>query len=172
LLDLAVERKEIDAIRNDVTFLLDMLKSAPDLRAVLNSPVIKADKKESIMTEIIGKHVSALSMHFCNLVIRHGREGSLVEIYNAFVRLYDKHMHIVTAEITTAAELDAASLALVQGLVDVDAKFTVQLKNLVKPNLIGGFTVKVGDTLVDASVSTKLKNMRRSFQENPYLPEL
>jgi F-type H+-transporting ATPase subunit delta len=46
----------------------------------------------------------------------------------------------------------------------------IELVEKVDASLIGGFILKVGDSRVDASVSGEIKNLKREFEKNPYVP--
>lgn len=172
LLDLAVEKQELEATYKDVLFVKDTLKAAADLRAVLHSPVITADKKESILDAIFKGQIGLLTAHFCALVVRHGREANLSEILERFVVQYRQHQNIVVAQITTASDLSENTLNQLRGLVNVNPGQKVELRTEVKPEIIGGFVVRVGDKQADASVAGKLRAIRRTFKENPYQPKL
>jgi F-type H+-transporting ATPase subunit delta len=172
LLDLAVEKNELEATYKDVLFVRDTLKAAADLRAVLHSPVITSDKKQTILEAIFGGKVGLLTAHFCALVVRHGREANLGEILERFVVQYRAHQNIVVAQITTADSLGESTLEKLRQLVNVNPLQKVELRTEVKPELIGGFVVRVGDRQADASVAGKLRAIRRTFKENPYQPKL
>jgi F-type H+-transporting ATPase subunit delta len=172
LLDLAVEKNELEATYKDVLHVKDTLKAAGDLRAVLHSPVITADKKESILDAVFKGQIGLLTAHFCALVVRHGREANLAEILERFVVQYRQHQNIVVAQITTASDLSEATLDKLRGLVSINQGQRVELRTEVKPEIIGGFVVRVGDRQADASVAGKLRAIRRSFKENPYQPKL
>lgn len=172
LLDLAVEKNELEATYQDVLFVKNTLKAASDLRAVLHSPVITSEKKSAILDAIFKDKIGLLAAHFCALVVRHGREANLGEILERFVVQYREHENIVIAQITTASNLGEATLEQLRGLVNVGAQQKVELRTEVKPELVGGFIVRVGDRQADASVAGKLRAIRRSFKENPYQPKL
>jgi F-type H+-transporting ATPase subunit delta len=171
LLDLAVERNLLERVYADVQLVRNTLRASSELRAVLHSPVINHDKKEAILDAVFQNNIDELTRHFCVLVARHGREAHLSEILNRFMILYRQHRNIVVAQITTAAELDQETLTNISGLMKIEAGREVEMRTLINPDIIGGFILRVGDLQTDASVSGKLRDMRRAFKENPYLPE-
>src|SRR5688572_27459255 len=94
LLDLAIERNELDAVYKDVLFLQSLCKGNRDLVGFLKSPIISADKKESILKAITEGKISVLRTSFNNLLIRKGREANLPEIRHGFIEQYKSHKNI------------------------------------------------------------------------------
>jgi F-type H+-transporting ATPase subunit delta len=171
LLDLAVERGDLEKVYADVQLVRNTLRASSELRAALHSPVIRHDKKEAILDAVFEKQIGDLTRHFCVLVARQGREAHLQEILNRFMVLYRVHQNIVVAKITTAAELDEKTLSRISKLIEVPSGSKVELRTAINPEIIGGFILRVGDLQTDASVSGRLRDIRRTFKENPYLPE-
>src|SRR5688500_3782224 len=105
LLDLAIERNELDAVYKDVLFLQSLCKGNRELVALLKSPVISADKKESILKAITESKISVMTTSYNYLIIRKGREANLPEILQAFIEQYKSHKNIHVVTLTTASEV-------------------------------------------------------------------
>ncbi len=99
------------------------------------------------------------------------RESYIVDTAEQFVNQYKQHKGITTALVTSAAPLDESSKNHLLEMIKTTAKSEVELEEKVKPELLGGFVVRIGDTQVDASVLRQIKNLKRSFSENPYVKE-
>jgi F-type H+-transporting ATPase subunit delta len=170
LLDLAIERNELDAIYKDVLFVQSLCKGNRDLVALLRSPVIAADKKESILTAITEGKVSVLMTSFNNLLIRKGREASLPEIVQAFIEQYKTHKNIHVVRLTTASELsEEMKNSIVQKVKEERKIENIELDVKVDPNIIGGFVLEVGDTLIDASIAYDLNAIKKQFLNNDFV---
>ncbi|MBK8517947.1 MAG: ATP synthase F1 subunit delta [Saprospiraceae bacterium] len=170
LMDLALERNELEAVKKDITFFNEAVKNR-DLYLLLKSPIIKADKKVSIFKIIFGGKVGKTTMAFFDIIIRKGRETYLREIAVDFMRQYRDFNSISSVIISTASPLSESSLneiksKLLSSSITLDK---VEITEKVDPALIGGFVIEVGDRLYDASISHKLDELRKEFIENQFV---
>ncbi|MGB8191695.1 MAG: ATP synthase F1 subunit delta [Chitinophagaceae bacterium] len=170
LVDLAVERNELETVYNDMLFLQAAFKNSREFVSLIKSPVIAAEKKESIFNAVTKGKISKLTASFYQLLIRKGREANVTEIVNAFISQYKQHKGIFTVKLTTAApvseELKQEIMQKVQGQTPFK---NIELKTEVKEDLIGGFVLEMGDSLVDASIAYDLKAIRKQFLNNDFI---
>jgi F-type H+-transporting ATPase subunit delta len=173
LLDLATEQGQLDAVYNDIRYLQALCKSNPDFVAVLRSPIIKADKKGKILAAVTSANLGPITNAFNTLLMQKGREENLPEIIGAFIDQYNNIKGIKRVKITTATpltdELKASILNQVKGDTPLEK---IELETAIKEELIGGFVLQYGDTLVDASILRDLKDVRKQFLNNDYIHKL
>jgi len=172
LLDLCIERNEIDAAKADMVMLHGIMEESRDLRMMLSSPVVKADKKVDILHTIFEGKLSAITMGFITLLTRKGRESYLPEIVTSFLNQLRKHQGITVAEVTSAVALDAGSRTKMLEAAMKLAGGQVELVEKVDASLIGGFVLKVGDKQIDSAIANRIKALKREFAENPYIAEM
>ena len=173
LLDLAIEQKQLDAVYDDIKFLRSICKSNPDFVALLKSPVIKVDKKEKIIESITNGRVTALTSLFIQLLVRKTRESNLPEIVLAFVEQYNKLKDIHHVKITTAVPMSTdAEQSILSKLRSNTPIQHIELETLVEDELIGGFKLEVGGTLVDATILRDLNDVKKQFKNNEYIQQL
>lgn len=170
LIDLAIERNQLEEVYNDILLLQSICRNSREFVTVLKSPVIAADKKNNVLDALTAGKVTDITAAFNRLLITKGREAGLPEMINAFIDQYKKHKHIHTITLTTAT---AVSDEVKQQIIDIVKKQTslpnIELKAEVKEDIIGGFVLEVGDTLVDASVAYDLNKIRSQFKNNDFL---
>jgi F-type H+-transporting ATPase subunit delta len=169
LIDLSREQGVLDAVNQDMTLLVSVCEANRDLALLLGNPIIGADKKLSVLNAVFGQRVSKLSSAFFDIITRKGRESHLVGIAKEFVAQYKKSKGIETAVVTTAAGLDDRLRAEVLRTVRESMKSEVELVEKVDKDLIGGFVLRVGDKLYDASVASELRKLAREFSSNPFV---
>lgn len=169
IIDLAVEQGKLATIVGDMQSLNNAVKNR-DLYLMLKSPIIHADKKESIMTEIFGKGFDAMTMAFIKICITKGREDILPEIATEFLAEYKRMQGITTVKITTATPLSIEALESIKSqlIASTTTAKTVEIETAVDANLIGGYVVEYGDKLYDASVAAKLSELKKQFSGNLY----
>lgn len=173
LLDLALEKGQLEPVNEDMRLVLETIRANRELSVLLKSPVVKTDKKQEILKAIFGGHIGVISTEFLNILTRKRREGELEGIADAFVSQYKKHKQILTAVITTASGLDEKLRAQVLEVVKQSAGGkSIELVEKTDTALIGGFVLRIGDKQVDASVIRQIRNLERNFSENPYISEI
>ncbi len=172
LLDLCIEKGQLDAAQADMVMLKGIMDESRDLRLMLSSPVVKADKKIDILQMLFDGKLNAITMAFITLLTRKGREGYLPEIVTSFLNQLRKHQGITVAEVTSAVALDAGSRAKMMESATKMAGGKVELVEKVDATLIGGFILKVGDKQIDSAIANRIKALKREFAENPYIAEI
>jgi F-type H+-transporting ATPase subunit delta len=170
LLDLAVEKGQLEQVYADMVWLQDVCKQSRDFASMLRSPIIKSDVKGKILNAVTKTHLSELSNAFNHLLVNKNRESYLPEICAAFVNAYKERKGIKTVQLTTATP---ASDEVKQSILDQVKKSggysSVELQEKVDPSIIGGFVLQVDDKLVDASVAYDLKAIAKQFENNDFV---
>ncbi len=173
LLDLAVEQNSLDVTLQDVQLIDRTIRGSRELAAVLKSPVIKADKKDAVVEAVFGNKLSPLTRSFVKLLTTKSREGTLAEMATAFMSQYRTMQHISQVKLVTAAPVnDQVKESIRQRVAAAMPGQTVELTTEVKPELIGGFVLEMGDKLVDASIKRDLADIRKQFTQNLYIQNI
>jgi F-type H+-transporting ATPase subunit delta len=172
LLDLSLEKGQLEQVREDMQLVLDTIRDNHELSLMLKSPIIKTDKKNEVLKAIFGGKIGVISSEFINIITHKRREMELEGIAAAFLSQYKTHKKILTAVITTASGLDKSLREKVLAIVKGSTTSEVELTEKVNKDLIGGFVLRVGDQQVDASIRRQIVNLDRSFSENPYIKEI
>lgn len=170
LVDLAIEKGELENILADMQRLQRVLKISKDFINLLRSPIIKAEKKEQVVDAIIKGKVSGTTNSFVHLLIRKGRESNLQEISTAFIRQYKEYKNIYTVKLTTAASIDEnLKNTIIDRIRKTSDMQNIELETIVDKDLIGGFVLEAGDKLIDASIAYELKQILREFESNEFI---
>lgn len=170
LLDLSIERNELDKVFADMQWLNGVCKSNRDFVNMLRSPVIKSDIKNKIVTAITEGKIGVLGATFIKLLIQKGREGILPEISHSFIEQYKQHKKIYTVKLTTATPVsEETKNHIVNHIRSTTEMQNIELETLVKEDIIGGFVLQAGDKMVDASIAYDLKEIARQFENNDFI---
>lgn len=165
---LAKEQGLLEEVHADMQLIAGLCNEARDFRKMLESPVVNTDKKLSILKEVFTGKVTELTMQFMEIIARKRREALLASIAEAFVLLYNHHNEIHEATVTTAVALDDELRAAFKDAIASAQKGSVQLKEKVDPDLLGGFVLRVGDNQFNASIRQKLNELEKEFSKNTY----
>lgn len=170
LLDLAVERGQLEQVFADMQVMQQICKGSNDFVNLLRSPIVKADAKRRIIEAVTKGKISELTTAFNALLVSKGRESNLPEIITAFITQYKEHKNIHIVKLVTAVPVsDAVKKAIVDQVKKTGGLDTIELDEKVDDSLIGGFVLQVGDKLVDASISYDLRNIARQFENNDFI---
>ena len=170
VLDLAIEKGELERVYEDMLYLQQLTKRSREFLNVLRSPIITNEKKQAVIDAVIGKNVSELTRAFVMLLANKTREGELPEIIEAFIKQYKDKKGIHTVKLTTAVAVsDAVKNKIVDQVRRTSDMQTIELETIVDPNLIGGFVLEAGDKFIDASLAYDLKQIARQFDNNDFV---
>ncbi|MGE5680841.1 MAG: ATP synthase F1 subunit delta [Bacillota bacterium] len=167
LMDLAVNENSLDAISADIELINNTLRSSRQLQLTLTSPVVKSEVKHSILTEIFQNRITPVTLSFIQFVINKNREDLLTNIVKQFLAFRDRKLGITSADIISAEPLnDEQKNRLVKRLEGITGK-KVRVNYSLNNSIIGGFVIRIEDTVYDASVKHQLDLLKdKLLQEN------
>ncbi|MEM8895389.1 MAG: ATP synthase F1 subunit delta [Bacteroidota bacterium] len=166
LLEMAQEKGKLDAVKKDMDNFLAICKEERSFALMLRNPIIPHLKKLAVLKKIFSGKVNDLTMAIFEIMTRKNREQVLEDMAKEFIRLYNIHNGIEDAVLKTAIPLDAKLRKEFTKIVEDITKKKVEMQEVVDPELIGGFTLKIGDRKIDDSVSGKLRDLRYTLINN------
>src|SRR5258708_10344972 len=170
ILDLAVEKSQLENVYSDMLFLQQAFRSSRDLVSLLRSPIIKADKKGKVLDPICAGRVSEITTSFNKLLLTKERAAYLPELVTAFIEQYKIYKGIQTVKLTTATPISEEVKQAILEKVKLSRNVQqIDLHTEVNEDLIGGFVLEIGGELVDASVAFELNNIKKQFQNNDFI---
>jgi len=173
LIDLAVERNELEKTKEDIDFIRASM--TPELRMAMTSPVIADKKKTEIFRAVFKERLSPLTYSFFELVFTKRREWVLPEIAEEFIEKYREIKGIEIIEITTAIEISHDLKMNIRNKFQNLPRFqnkTIEIKSKVDPGILGGFIAQSHDILFDASIKNDLYSIGKQFIENMYIQRI
>ncbi len=165
LMDIAEEQQAVEEVAADLDSVDAALRASRALRLLLTSPVVREGKKNAVFQELWGSRLHRCTMAFLLLLIRKQREGVLPEVIGEFAALRDQKLGVVGAEVRTAVPVSTAQEKELGARLSRSTGKTVRIRTTVDPSVRGGLVVRIGDTVVDASVRRQLERLRERFLE-------
>lgn len=159
LIELAAEQNKLDAVKQDMELVAATISDNRDLQLLLESPIIKVDKKQAVLEGVFGKKVEEITLRFITTLCAKGRESMMPAMVEAFVSLYKERMGIVTAEVTSAVALTKEARAEINTALAPVGK-SIELVEHVDPKVLGGLKITVGDRRIDATLRKKLNELK------------
>ena len=166
IIDLSLETNSLEDVKSDMALVSKIIRQNPELEAILNNPIVPIDKKTGILTNLFEDKVHPITITFMKLMVSKGRSEIVYSAAKQVVAQYNDIKGIVTAEVTSATALTAASKAEIIRIVTTEIGANeVMIKEKVDGDLIGGFILKVGDKQFDASISSGLNKLKKDLAQ-------
>ncbi|MCF6365423.1 MAG: ATP synthase F1 subunit delta [Bacteroidales bacterium] len=166
LFGLASEEEKAERINNDMHLIGETAK-IPDFRRFLENPVIFPSRKQVVFNKIFKEKVNELSLRFFKLLSDNKRETYLSSIARNYSELYRKFYGIKYVQLTTTFKIDDKLKKDISDIISTEFKTKVEMTEQVDKEIIGGFVLTVENLQYDASVATKLKNIKKELLKAP-----
>ncbi|MDG7055290.1 MAG: ATP synthase F1 subunit delta [Wolbachia endosymbiont of Menacanthus eurysternus] len=150
-----ISEDKLGTIRKEVEFLLDFFKNQRDIFIYLSHPMISlARKKEAVLS--IDKNLSENLVKFIMVISANRRSNLLILILEKFLNLVrENELEII---IKSAEALKGPDIKIITESLSFLGKIT-KVSNVIDPSILGGFVVKYGFNLIDASLKSYLDRL-------------
>ncbi len=150
----------VDQFSQLVTGVLD---GHPKLEQILGSVRIKAPEKEAMLDRLFAGKFDPLALNALKVIARHERLGLLRRIVRQVLKLHGEAQNLVRVEVTTAVPLSEEHLARLRETARRQLQAEPFMVVRTDPSMIGGLTIRVGDTLYDGTVAARLAQLREDM---------
>ena len=163
LFQAAKEADVIDKVESDLGLITYSIQTIPRLEAIITHPLIPAAKKKEIVADIFKGKIEEVTLLFLNLLIDKRRGEILEEVEAQYVVLANDFRGVVPVTAVSAVTLTPDEQKRLQAKLEEFTSKKVELSLQEDPSLIGGLTVKIGDTVIDGSVTGYLASLKRQL---------
>ncbi|MBR1760019.1 MAG: ATP synthase F1 subunit delta [Schwartzia sp.] len=154
---LAEEDGKLAQYGAELRALAEAVAGTPELKAFLESPMIPRQAKQDATEKIFAGELSPMVMNFLRMLLDKQRVALLSEIVQQYENFANEAQGILVADVTTARVLsEALGDRLKAKLSELTGK-TIKLRKHLDEKLIGGVVVRMGDTLIDGSLKSRMK---------------
>jgi ATP synthase F1 delta subunit len=159
LFDVARDRDKLDLLREQLGQFADALADNRDLELFFFSPYFSTTEKQAALDKLLeGADERLLS--FLDLLIENHRMPVVFRIRREYERLWEQERRLLPVVLTSAVELDEQTAADLSARIGERTGRTVQLTTEVQPDILGGIVVRVGNSILDASIRNRLERLR------------
>ena len=159
-LQVAEARQEVDQVVDQAKAVLSLWSESPQLREAMASPVLEVDAKKAAIEKLFTDQVTPSFLNLLKLLADRQRIGILDAVLERMLELHREQRNIALATVTSASALDEQQQAelsrKVQAVAGTD---NLEINLNVDPSLIGGFVVKVGSKVIDASLAGQVRRL-------------
>ncbi|MDE0535747.1 ATP synthase F1 subunit delta [Tenacibaculum sp. L6] len=172
ILNLAKESGSEALVNDNMKLIVATIAESADLDAMLKSPIIKAADKRKVLAALFGDKVDNIVKGLFNLLEENKRMIMLEPIAKQYAVIYDYHKSMQVAKVTTAVALTKELEDKIQAKIVALTGNSASIENIVNPEILGGFILRVGDVQYDASISNQFNELRREFDNGHYIPKI
>jgi len=160
LFEVAEEHGKLDEIHEQLGEFVDALEANHDLQVFLFSPYFStAEKKEGLRKVLVGAD-PALE-NFLELLIEKHRMPVLFRIRRQFEERWQDEHRLLPVQVTSAVKLDDVTVERIKNSIAEQTDRTIELTTEVDPDILGGIVLRVGNSILDASIKNRLDTLRR-----------
>ncbi|MBX7054129.1 MAG: F0F1 ATP synthase subunit delta [Pyrinomonadaceae bacterium] len=164
LADVVLQTGDVDTVKAELAGWHQIFDENPDLTNVFSNPAISHVNKEKLLEELLAKsQPSKTTANFLRILLRNDRINEIGEIHNRFASVLEERKGVVSAEITSARELPESERAAFQANLEKLTGKKVNIKFVTNSDIIGGVVTRIGSTVYDGSVRTKLDSLKEQL---------
>jgi F-type H+-transporting ATPase subunit delta len=147
------------------SFVSEVLASNPEFDHMLRTQELNVESKLQLLEKVVVPRSTPLFANFIRVVAHHDRLELLPLIYDLAVRENEQRQNQRRVQITSASELLPETLESIRNQMATALSIQPILETRVDPSLLGGMTIRVGDTVYDGSLKTQVKQLRVILRE-------
>jgi F-type H+-transporting ATPase subunit delta len=164
LFEVAKERDVLDDVRDQLGEFSDALDSNRELAVFFFSPYFSTDEKKDGLKRALTDADPAFENFLEALIERH-RMPVIFRIKARFEELWDDEKQLLPVEVTSSVELDKATVDSIGERIGEQTGRTVELSSKVDPEILGGIVLRVGNSILDASIRNRLNQLRKQVAQ-------
>ncbi len=160
LFAVAKEQGHVDEVREQLGQVADALEGDRDLAVFFFSPYFSTQEKKDGLGRALQDADPAI-VNFLELLIEKHRMPALYRIRRYVDRLWEQENKVLPVTITSATELDEATVKGIGDRIGERTGRRVELTARTEPDILGGIVLRVGNQILDASIRNRLDNLRK-----------
>jgi F-type H+-transporting ATPase subunit delta len=160
LFEVAQEQSKLDTVRDELGAFADAVDTNRELQTFFFSPYFStAEKADGLDRAVSG--ADPIVVNFLKLLIENHRTPAVFRVRREFDRLWREENKLLPVQVTSAVALDQATVDQIGDRIAQQTGRKIDLKASVEPDIIGGIVVRVGNSILDASIRNRLEQLRK-----------
>ncbi|HEX5897840.1 MAG TPA: ATP synthase F1 subunit delta, partial [Solirubrobacteraceae bacterium] len=151
LFEVATEHDKLDLVREQLGEFSEALDESHELQMFFFSPYFSTEEKEDGLHRTVTDADETIT-NFLSLLLENHRMPVIFRVRREYDRLWREANHLLAVQITSAVALDPSVAERVGDEIGRQTGRTVELTSAVDPEILGGIVVRVGNSIIDASV--------------------
>ena len=162
LFEVAQEQQKLDLVREQLGQVAEALEENREMRLFFFSPYFSTEEKRDGLRRTI-EGADPLLVNVLDVLVENHRRPVLPRVRREYDRLWDEVNDLLPVTVTSAVALDDAVVQRIGDEIGRQTGRQVQLTKQVDPSIVGGFVVRVGNAILDASIRNRLEHLRKTI---------
>jgi F-type H+-transporting ATPase subunit delta len=160
LFEVAKEHDKLDTVREQLGEFADALSENRELQVFFFSPYFSTpEKKDGLKKAVSG--TEEIFDNFLELLIEKHRMPAVFRVRRELDRMWERENQLLPVEVTSAIELDESTVKQIGDRIGEQTGQKIELSSKVEPDILGGIVVRVGNSIIDASIRARLEQLRK-----------
>jgi F-type H+-transporting ATPase subunit delta len=164
LFEVAEEQDKLDTVKQQLDQFAGALHDNREMSVFFFSPYFTAEEKKNGLHKAVEGADPAV-MNFLEVLVERHRMPAIFRIRTDFQALYDKSKKLMPVLVTSAVELDPETIESLGKRIGEQTGNEIELSSKVDPEILGGIVLRVGNFIMDASIRTRLEQLRREVAQ-------
>jgi ATP synthase F1 delta subunit len=160
LFEVAKEQDKLDKVRDELGEFADAVSGSRELQVFLFSPYFSTKEKSEGLDKAISG-ADETTVNFLRLLIEKHRMPIVFRVRTELDDLWEEENKLLPVTVTSAVELPKATVKQIGDRISEQTDRKVDLSAEVDPDILGGIIVRVGNSVLDASIRNRLENFRK-----------
>ena len=160
LFEVAKEQDKLDSVREQLGEFADALEETRELQVFFFSPYFSTTEKQDGLDRAVSG-ADEVIVNFLKLLIENHRMPVIFRVRRGYEELWEEENKLLPVRVTSAVELDKSTVSQIGDKIAEQTGRKVQLTTTVDPDVLGGIVLRVGNSILDASIRNRLEQLRR-----------
>ena len=161
LFEVAKEQSKLDSVREQLGEFAGALEQTRELQVFFFSPYFSTAEKEDGLDRAVSG-ADPVIVNFLKLLIENHRMPVVFRVRRTYDELWEEENKLLPVRVTSAVELDSKTVSQIGDQIAEQTGRKVDLSSDVDPDILGGIVVRVGNSILDASIRNRLEQLRKS----------
>ena len=160
LFEVAQEQNKLDAVRDQIGAFADALDETRELQVFFFSPYFSTPEKQDGLGRAVTDADDTV-VNFLKLLIENHRMPVIFRVRREFDRLWQEENKLLPVQVTSAVALDEATVKHIGDRIAEQTGQKIDITSTVDSDILGGLVVRVGNSILDASIRNRLEQLRK-----------
>jgi F-type H+-transporting ATPase subunit delta len=164
LFEVAKQQGLLPEVREQLREFAKALDENRDLTFFFFSPYFSNDEKKEGLHKAV-EDAEPVFMNFLEALIERSRMPAIFRIRDRYEKLWDEEEQVLPVEVTSAIDLEEDTVESIADQIREQTGKKVEISSRVDPEIIGGIVLRVGNSILDASIRNRLNQLRRQVAQ-------
>ena len=160
LFEVAEEHDILDEIRDELGQFADAMDEERDLQTFFFSPYFTTEEKRDGLDKML-EDPEEIFKHFLLVLVESHRMPVIFRLRRRFEEMWREKHRLLPVHVTSAIELDEDTVHNIGERIGNETGQEVELTSTVDPEILGGIVLRVGNSVLDASIRNRLEKLRK-----------